>query len=133
VCQLRRGLLLEAAAHLRPVEDPDRPELLRAATSEVAEDVLWEGWPAVSAVPLYIHIPVVLGLLTLHGSTVYWALKRIRALEGALNVKDDLLDAGDGSWAFISPGGTMVLTLEQPTRRVRITALHGARLRVETE
>jgi hypothetical protein len=42
-------------------------------------------------VPLYFHIPVVLAFLVLQGSTVYWALRRIRDLEAALLAKKVLL------------------------------------------
>lgn len=86
------------------------------------------------SVPIYVYLPVVLGLLTLHGSTVYWAIRRIRSLQDALEMREILLEGDDAlDWAQLSPGGTMVLTLEQPTRRIRITSKREARLRVVTE
>jgi hypothetical protein len=84
------------------------------------------------SISVWLYAPVVLGLLTLHWLTGYWLVKRIRALRDALDMREILID-DRRDWAWISPGGTMVLTLDQTVERIRITSKNEARIRVEFE
>lgn len=73
-------------------------------------------------------------LVPLIGSNIY-ALRKIHELRDALAMKATLLgeDTSPGRWAYIAPGGTMVMTLRNCPKRVRITSRYQTQVRVETE
>jgi hypothetical protein len=91
--------------------------------------------PFASSVPIYYHVPVVLGLLGLHGGTVRWAVKRIRALEMALQMREILLgDELESRGATIVAGGTYVITpMMKNIQRIRIWSKHATEMKVTIE
>lgn len=78
-----------------------------------------------SAVPLYIYIPVVLGLLATHGVTVYWAQRRIRELKGALDVRRELLDESHVT--------TMIAKAVGRAKENKLTLRAGEKLTVQSD
>lgn len=97
-------------------------------------------------IPVYVYVPVVLVLLTLHGYTAWSMAGRIRRSRAGLEAKDILLEgpldrnAIMGHWPFSNPrgadvsaGGVLVLTFAGPVKRVRIRSTRWTELKVEAE
>lgn len=86
------------------------------------------------SVPIWQHVLVVLALLVTNATTFTICKRRVEELKAGLLAKDVLLGVDDSlAWAWIPPNRAMVLTTERPVRRIKITSLHGTRLKVETE
>lgn len=86
-------------------------------------------------VPIYVYVPVVLALLVFHGGTVHFALKRIRALEAALQMREILLgDELESRGATIVANGTYVITpMMKNIQRIRIWSKHDTEMKVTIE
>jgi hypothetical protein len=80
-----------------------------------------------------IYGPMVLFLLTAHGLTFWIYERRVRELQDALTMRETLLDDDGPSTAHIAPGGSMVITMDQCYKRVRIWSKTFAQLRITFE
>lgn len=84
-------------------------------------------------IPVYIYVPVVLTMLALHLSTVWYAMRKIRALQAGLVARDVLVNRPVHDTAAICANGVMVLTIKEYVGRIRIWSRYEARLRLEFE
>jgi hypothetical protein len=74
------------------------------------------------------HSLIVAALLASHLLTAWFAVRRVRELQNALNVRDILVGANRKATAHIAPGGTMVLSLSERYERIHIWSRDHAHL-----